>query len=237
MTPTGAMSVCGRYTLTGSLPDLVDVFDVPVPEFRYNPRYNIAPTQEAPVVAQDSRGRRMGLLRWGLVPSWARDPNIGSRLINARSETVAEKPAFRQAFRARRCLVPADGFFEWKQEGEGPDGKGSKQPYWIHLPGGEPFAFAGLWERWTLAEGDPLHTFTILTTEAAEAIRSIHPRMPVILPPGAWRRWLDPGAGAEELLGLLGPSIQVDFRAHPVSTLVNSPRNDRPACIEAVERG
>jgi putative SOS response-associated peptidase YedK len=228
--------VCGRYTLTASLPDLVDIFDVPVPEFQHSPRYNIAPTQEAPVVAQDSRGRRMGLLRWGLVPSWARDPATGSRLINARSETVAEKPAFRQAFRARRCLVPADGFFEWKQEVESPTGKGSKQPYWIHLATREPFAFAGLWERWAPPKGDPLHSFTILTMEATEAIREIHPRMPVILPPGAWDRWLDPNASTEDLLGLLELQREEEVRAHPVSTLVNSPRNDGPACIEAVER-
>jgi putative SOS response-associated peptidase YedK len=232
---TGDHAVCGRYTLTASLPDLVDIFDVALPEFHYSPRYNIAPTQDAPVVARDSGGRRMGLLRWGLIPSWARDPGMGSRLINARSETVAEKPAFRRAFQGRRCLVPADGFFEWKEEGESPAGKGTKQPYWIHLATREPFAFAGLWERWAPPKGDPLHSFTILTMEATEPIRGIHPRMPVILPPEAWDRWLDPEAGAEELLGLLGPSIRVDLRAHPVATLVNSPRNDTPGCIEAVE--
>jgi putative SOS response-associated peptidase YedK len=229
--------MCGRYTLTVSLPDLVDVFDVPPPTFHYGPRYNIAPTQDAPVVAQDSRGRRMGLLRWGLVPSWARDPGMGSRLINARAETVAQKPAFRQAFRGRRCLIPADGFFEWKEEEKGSGGKGSKRPYWIHRGGGELFGFAGLWERWAPPEGDPLHTFTILTIEAAEAIRAIHPRMPLILHPSSWDRWLHPETAPEELQGLLEPHVPADLRAHPVSSVVNSPRNDGPDCIAKVEVG
>jgi putative SOS response-associated peptidase YedK len=227
--------MCGRYTLTVSLPELVDVFDVPPPAFHYGPRYNIAPTQDAPVVAQDSRGRRMGLLRWGLVPSWAQDLGIGSRLINARSETVAQKPAFRQAFRGRRCLIPADGFYEWKEEEGATDGKASKRPYWIHRGAGELFAFAGLWERWAPPEGDPLHTFTILTTQAAEAIRGIHPRMPLILHPSSWRPWLHPETGPEELQGLLKPHVPEDLRAHPVSAIVNSPRNDGPECIESVE--
>jgi putative SOS response-associated peptidase YedK len=229
--------MCGRYTLTVALPDLVDVFDVVPPDFAFQPRYNIAPTQGAPVVAQDSRGRRMGLLRWGLVPSWARDPAIGSRLINARSETVAEKPAFRGAFRARRCLVPADGFFEWRKGESSADGRGSRKPFWIHRATRDPFAFAGLWERWIPPEGDPLHSFTILTTEATEAIRDIHPRMPVILPPGAWKRWLDPDSPPEELRALLSPYGDGDLRAYAVSTLVNSPRNDLPACIEPAEEG
>ena len=228
--------MCGRYTLTVSLPDLVDVFDVPPPAFHYGPRYNIAPTQDAPVVAQDSRGRRMGLLHWGLVPSWAQDPGMGGRLINARSETVAQKPAFRQAFRGRRCLVPADGFYEWKEEGA-PGGKASKRPYWIHRGAGELFAFAGLWERWAPPEGDPLHTFTILTAEAAETIRDIHPRMPLILHPSSWDRWLHPETAPEELQGLLKPHVPEDLRAYPVSTVVNSPRNDGPECIEKVEEG
>ena len=227
--------MCGRYTLTVPLPELVDIFDVAPPGFDYLPRYNIAPTQEAPVVARDSGGRRMGLLRWGLIPSWARDPGVGSRLINARSETVAQKPAFRQAFRTRRCLVPADGFFEWRKEGESAGGKGSKQPFWIHRATREPFGLAGLWERWVPPEGDPLHTFTILTTEATEVIRDIHPRMPVILAPEAWDRWLDPQAREKELLGLLGFYGEGDLQARPVSTLVNSPRNDQPACIEPLE--
>ena len=132
--------MCGRYTLSVPLSNLIDTFEVPPPEFEYEPRFNIAPTQLVPVVAADERGRRMGLLRWGLIPSWAKDPGIGSRMINARSETVAEKPSFRSAFRKRRCLIPADGFFEWKKEG-GEEGKGAtKTPFWIHLSTREPFA-------------------------------------------------------------------------------------------------
>jgi putative SOS response-associated peptidase YedK len=226
--------LCGRYTLSVPLSNLVDAFDVQPPEFEYPPRFNIAPTQDAPVIAQDREGRRMGLLRWGLIPSWAKDPAMGSRMINARAETVAEKPAFRGAFRRRRCLVPADGFFEWKREGgEGGEGagKGQKTPYWIHLVGREPFLMAGLWEKWDPGEGSPVYTFTILTTEAVPAIREIHPRMPVILPASARDPWLDPDAGPDVVLPLLRPWGE-GFQAYPVSNLVNSPRNDAPECIE-----
>jgi putative SOS response-associated peptidase YedK len=173
----------------------------------------------------------MGLLRWGLIPPWAKDPAMGSRMINARAETVSQKPAFRGAFRRRRCLVPADGFFEWKREGaEGPS-KGLKTPYWIHLAGREPFVMAGLWEKWEPGDTVPLYTFTILTTEAVPTIREIHPRMPVILPEGVRDRWLDPSAAPEDILPLLRPHGD-DIEAYPVSTLVNSPRNDLPECIE-----
>ena len=223
--------MCGRYTLSVPLSNLVDSFDVQPPDFEYPPRFNIAPTQDAPVIAQDQAGRRMGLLRWGLIPSWAKDPAIGSRMINARSETVAEKPAFQRAFRRRRCLVPADGFFEWKREaGEGAT-KGPKTPYWIHRAAREPFVMAGLWETWDPGETAPLYTFTILTTEAVPSIREIHPRMPVILPASVHDRWLDPKAADEDLLPLLRPYGE-GIEAYPVSTRVNSPRNDLPECIE-----
>jgi len=226
--------VCGRYTLSVPLSNLVDAFDVSPPEFEYIPRFNIAPTQDAPVVAQDEGGRRMGLLKWGLVPSWAKDPAMGSRMINARAETVAEKPAFRGAFRRRRCLVPADGFFEWKKEAEEGGAKARKTPHWIHRPDRGPFAMAGLWERWAPEDGVPLYTYTIITSEAVPVIREIHPRMPVVLPASAFSQWLDPDAAPEDLLPLLQP-FEVAFQAHPVSTLVNSPRNDVPDCIESVE--
>jgi putative SOS response-associated peptidase YedK len=224
--------MCGRYTLSVPLSNLVDAFDVAPPDFRFVPRFNIAPTQNAPVVAQDSRGRRMGLLRWGLIPSWAKDESMGSRLINARSETVAEKPSFRSAFRRRRCLVPADGFFEWKKEG-GEGAKKVKTPYWIHLETREAMAFAGLWEGWVRDEETTLHTFTILTTEAVPGIREIHPRMPVIIPPGEWASWLDPHSDPAALSALLRPFDSPLLTAHPVANLVNSPSNDRPECIEA----
>ena len=228
--------MCGRYTLTVPLSNLVDFFEVLPPTFEFQPRFNIAPSQEVPVVAQDSRGRRIGLLRWGLVPSWAKDPSIGNRLINARSETVGEKPAFRSAFRARRCLVPADGFFEWMKT-EATGGSGGKTPYWIHRADGAPFAFAGLWEKWESEDRAALHTFTILTTEAIPTVREIHPRMPVILSPAAWESWLDPRAEFQSLSKLLRPTEVHPLRAHPVSSLVNSPRNDLPACVEPVGMG
>jgi putative SOS response-associated peptidase YedK len=220
--------VCGRYTLTVPLSNLVDAFEVSPPEFDYRPRYNIAPTQLAPVVAQDAGGRRLGLLQWGLVPSWARDPAMGSRLINARSETVEGKPSFRSAFRRRRCLIPADGFFEWRKAGS------AKRPFWIHDPARKPFAFAGLWEKWEPKTGDPLYTYSILTREAVPEIRDIHPRMPVILPESEWSLWTDPDADAGDLLGLFREYRGPRLSSHPVSTRVNAARNDDPSCIEPV---
>ncbi len=224
--------MCGRYTLSVPLSNLIDAFDVPPPDFQLQPRFNIAPTQEAPVVAVGERGRGMGLLRWGLVPSWSKEPSMGSRLINARSETVGEKPAFRGAFRHRRCLVPADGFFEWRKEDPQGPGGGNKTAFWIHMEGRIPFAFAGLWERWNPREGTPLFTFTILTTEAAPDIREIHSRMPVILPRESWARWIAHETPEEDLVPFLKPYEGGGLRAHAVSSLVNSPRNDLPACVE-----
>ncbi len=226
--------MCGRYTLSVPLSDFVDVFDVDPPDFEYPRRYNIAPTQEAPVVAEDAQGRRMGLLRWGLVPPWAKDPSIGNRMINARSETVADKPAFRRAFASRRCLIPADGFFEWTKDESPPAGKGGKTPFWIHLASGEVFAFAGLWEGWQQPDSSPLYTFTILTTDASDSIRHIHPRMPVILGPAEGERWLDGDTSREDLLSLLRPWGRSPLAARPVSRIVNSPRNDAPGCIEPI---
>lgn len=226
--------MCGRYTLSVPLSNLVDSFDVDPPDFDYPPRFNIAPTQAAPVIAQDQDGRRMGLLRWGLVPSWAKDPAVGSRMINARSETVAEKPAFRAAFRRRRCVVPADGFFEWKQIEGGGKGKPVKAPHWIHRPEAEPFVMAGLWEKWNPPDGAALYTFTILTTEAIPEIREIHARMPVILPEAAVDLWLDPQADPTALPDLLQP-YPGGLEFHRVSTTVNSPQNDLSDCIERVD--
>ena len=225
--------MCGRYTLSVPLSNLVDTFDIEPPDFEYPPRFNIAPTQDAPVIAQDRAGRRIGVLRWGLIPPWAKDVALGSRLINARAETVSQKPAFRRAFRSRRCLVPADGFFEWKRVEEDGVGKGIKVPYWIHRADRTPFLMAGLWERWEPGEGSPVFSFTILTTEAAPAIREIHARMPVILPGEAHEAWLNADTPPEGLLPLLRPSSE-DLQAHPVSTLVNSPRNDLPECIDPI---
>ena len=220
--------MCGRYTLTLPLSNLVDTFQVPVPDFPFKPRFNIAPTQEAPVVARDSRGRRMGLLQWGLVPAWAENPSVGSRLINARSETVAEKPSFRSAFQRRRCIVPADGFFEWKKDED------RKTPFWVHRKDREPFGMAGLWEKWDPEEGDPLYTFTILTRDATPDLRDIHPRMPLILPAARWDDWLDTNTNAETLGRILETKDEPSLFAFPVSNRVNSPKNDEPSLVEPI---
>jgi putative SOS response-associated peptidase YedK len=164
-----------------------------------------------------------------LVPSWAADPAFGSRLLNARAETVAHKPSFRSALKQRRCLIAADGFFEWQAQ------RGKKQPYYFRLADGRPFAFAGLWEKWERGSEAPLETCTIITTDANELVRPYHERMPVILPPEAFASWLDTSQqGPEQLLPLLRPYPSAQMMAYPVSTLVNSPRTDDPRCIERV---
>jgi len=217
--------MCGRYTLATSEAALQAEFGLDEIPADYRPRYNIAPGQEVLAVIRDGDRLRAGWLRWGLIPFWAGDPSIGNRMINARAETLATKPAFRQAFERRRCLILADGFYEWQAQGA------AKVPYWIHLEDRRPFAFAGLWDRWRPPEGDPVVSCTIVTTQATEALRPIHERMPVILPPGARERWLDPEAGQEERIALLRPYAGADLAAHAVTTLVNSPRNDTPECI------
>ena len=214
--------MCGRYVLsqTGELPAVFEISEIRIP-----PRFNIAPTQEAPVIrlSEDDR-RHLDTLRWGLVPSWSKDSAIGSRMINARSETAARKPAFRGAFRHRRCLVPADGFYEWKRLPEG------KQPYFIGMSDRSLFAFAGLWESF-----DELETFTILTCEPNERLSGLHNRMPVILPRETYDSWLDPRTGGEDLQSLMTPYAASNMTTYPVSRLVNNPRNDLPACIEPVD--
>jgi putative SOS response-associated peptidase YedK len=225
--------MCGRFTLTRPDQDLAVQFSLPgVPEIK--PRYNIAPTQPVAAVRLDptSLNRELVFLTWGLVPFWAKDPKIGSRMINARSETVATKPAFRAAFRRRRCLVVADGFFEWQRI------EGGKQPYWICLREGGPFAFAGLWERWEGAEGSEIESCTLLTTQPNELLRDIHNRMPVILDPGDYDLWLDPAIQkVEPLEPLFRPFPSELLRTVPVGRFVNSPRNEGPLCIEAVPYG
>lgn len=201
-------------------------------------RYNVAPTQEVGVVRAAEGGRRLSMLRWGLLPPWAKDAAIAARLINARAETVAEKPSFRSAFRSRRCLVPADGFYEWRKEGK------AKQPYRIHLPDDALFCFAGLWESWRVPEGialpasyrglgpgDEIESFTIITTEAAATIAHIHGRMPVILKPTDFDSWL---TGAGDYHALLRP-YDGPLMAEPVSTRVNKPANDDATLIEPLD--
>jgi putative SOS response-associated peptidase YedK len=218
--------VCGRFTLT-TPPELIaehfGLDDVPP----LGPRYNIAPTQPVPVVRKTAQGRRLEMLRWGLVPSWAGDPSIGNRLINARAETVADKPSFRSAYRRRRCLVVADGFFEWKRVGV------RKQPMYIRLRDQAPFAFAGLWESWHRDQPDAVESCTLITTGPNALLATIHDRMPVILHPDDYARWLDPGAG--DPARLLRPYPAAEMTAHPVSRRVNSPANDDPACVEAID--
>jgi putative SOS response-associated peptidase YedK len=219
--------MCGRYNLTAPPDVLARVFCVPsVPPLP--PRYNIAPTQAVAIVRQ-SAARELALVRWGLIPSWSSDPAIGNRLINARAETVAEKPSFRAAFRQRRCLVLADGFYEWQKAVK------HKQPYHIRMKDDGPFAFAGLWERWQEPGGEPIESFTILTTEANELMKPLHDRMPVILAPWDYDRWIDPRSReVEELQALLVPCPDEWLTATAVSSYVNSPKNEGPKCLEPV---
>jgi len=215
--------MCGRFTLRTPAHRLAAAFGVDaLPNLA--PRYNIAPTQEIVAIRMTPAGRRLVRLRWGLIPHWARDPAIGARLINARAETVAEKPSFRDAFRHRRCLIAADGFYEWQNCEAGP-----KQPYFIHLEKDPPFAFAGLWERWR-GDGETVETASIITTEASAALRPIHGRMPVILPPAAHDAWLGE-TPAERSKTLLIPYAGADLRADPVARHVNNARHDDPDCL------
>lgn len=219
--------MCGRFTLLTPAETLAEQFHLPdVPSL--TPRYNVAPTQPVAAVRQSPGNgeRELALLRWGLIPSWAKDADIGARMINARSETVAQKPAFRAAFRQRRCLVLADGFYEWQRLARG------KQPFYIRLRDGSPFAFAGLWEHWAGPDG-AVESCTLLTTEPNDLIRSLHNRMPVILAPEDYDLWLDPGVREVELLHpLLRPHPPEDMIAYPVGLWVNNPKNDGPQCIE-----
>lgn len=222
--------MCGRYTLSTPTDLLGDLYEIET-LVSTQPRFNIAPTQEALNVRIDSDTgkRRLDLLRWGLVPFWAKDPGIGNRMINARSETVAEKPAFRVSVKKRRCLVLADGFYEWQATG------GPKQPYFFHRGDGQPFAMAGLWDRWEKGEEGPLETFTILTTSPNEVVAPIHKRMPVILAREDFPRWLDPTfEDLDSLRKLLVPAPKSLLETYPVSTYVNNPANEGMDCVEPI---
>lgn len=215
--------MCGRYTLTTPPPELAEHFALDATPREVRPRANIAPSQPVAVIRALPDGRRhLDLVRWGLIPAWAKDAAIGNRLINARAESAAQKPAFRSALRHRRCLIPADGFYEWRAVGR------HKQPYWIGFEGRGPFAFAGLWEHWEDRErGHLVESCTILTTVANDRVRPLHERMPVIVAPADYQRWLDPAEpGAEALADLLQPYPAADMIAYPVSRAVNNPGND-----------
>ncbi len=220
--------MCGRFTLRTPAHRLAEAFGVDaLPNLA--PRYNIAPTQDVVAIRRGDAGRELAMLRWGLIPGWAKDPAIGARMINARAETVAEKPSFRAAFRQRRCLVAADGFYEWRKTAEAP--KAPKQPYYIRLESGEPFAIAGLWERWRDPAGQTVESCTLITTEANPELAPIHHRMPVILAPADYDAWLEP-ASADALHDLLRPYPGAEMTAIPIGRHVNNVRNDDPRCIE-----
>jgi putative SOS response-associated peptidase YedK len=221
--------MCGRYSLIVDASVLAGVFEIE-PTRNLNPRFNIAPTQIVPIVrAGREAPREWAGVRWGLVPSWAKDSKIGARMINARGETVAEKPSFRSAIKTRRCLIPADGFYEWVTT------DGGKRPHYIHFADGRPFAFAGLWERWDKGGDQPLDTCTIITTTPNRLVAGFHDRMPVILPPDHFAEWLKPEVlPPDRLLDLLVPHPEENMEAYAVSTHVNKPSNDDPECIARV---
>lgn len=222
--------MCGRYTLAADVEQLQTRFQFEGAAFDYAPSYNIAPGQEVVAVIRDGEANRAGLLRWGLVPSWAKDVKIGYKMINARADSAAEKPSFRRAFRQRRCLILADGYYEWQRQ------EGQKVPVYMRLRSREPFAFAGLWERWQGDDETPLVTCTILTTDANRFIQPIHHRMPVILEPSQEALWLDRGVTEPEALqSLLAPLDTDILEAYAVSPLVNSARNNSPECILPAE--
>lgn len=222
--------MCGRYTLRVSPAELAEIFAV-LNSIEWEPRFNIAPTQMVPTVRPvlEGSGRELALVKWGLLPHWADDPKIAAGLINARAESVATKPAFRSALRTKRCLVPADGFYEWQVV----PGQKAKQPFLITVKDQPVFAFAGLWEHWTSPEGQRLDTCTIITTDANEIMRPVHDRMPVILDRDDYDCWLDrQREDPQDVLPLLKPFPAERMQLTPVGTLVNSTRNDRPELVQ-----
>jgi putative SOS response-associated peptidase YedK len=226
--------MCGRFVSASSPDEIARYFDAEAPEALLEPSYNVAPTNDVYAVLSDGGVRRLDAFHWGLVPIWAKDPRQGAKMINARAETLASKNAYKPAFKRRRCLIPADGFYEWKKI----PGQKTKQPHFIHQPDGEPLAFAGLWEVWRGPDrqGDPLRSCTIVTTSANETMQPLHDRMPVILPASAWDQWLDPANDDLETLGkLLVPAPPEVIVTHPVSTEVNSVRNKGAELIEPVD--
>ena len=219
--------MCGRYTHREKQEQLAEFLRVLIPHLK--PNYNVAPSQMVPAVRNHAEGgREFVMLKWGLIPPWAKDPSIGYKMINARAETVAEKPSFRKSFKHQRCLILADGFYEWKREGK------AKQPYYIHFTDHRPFAFAGLWERWEDKQKDDnvIESCAIITCSANKTMEPIHHRMPVILDEKTYDIWLDPGVQDVTTLNeLLGPYPANEMIAYPVSTIVNNPRNNNMECV------
>jgi len=227
--------MCGRYNLITDAQALVDFFDVDtalIDLAAFHARYNIAPSQYIPAVRQGEQGRELVALRWGLIPAWSKEAKTTYSMINARAETVADKPAYRDAFRQRRCLIPATGFYEWK------GASGNRQPYFIGMRGQGLLAFAGLWERWQGGDENSIESCSIIVTNANDAVRPVHDRMPVILARSDYEQWLDPANKApESLMYLLQPCEAQAMMVYPVSSLVNSPANDGPRCVERQKSG
>jgi putative SOS response-associated peptidase YedK len=224
--------MCGRYRLSRRKQILEEHFDTVSGMEDWSPRYNIAPTQSVPVIRQNPKEpvRELSFFRWGLVPSWAKGPSVAARMINARSETASTKPAFSEALKFRRCLVPADGFYEWRKTGK------VKEPYCFEINDGQLFAFAGIWERWNDPSGKPLETCSILTTTPNAVTSAVHDRMPVILDPDNYDLWLDPGLKDAALVSdLLRPCDARLMRCYPVSSRVNSVINDDEECSRQVQ--
>lgn len=224
--------MCGRYRLTRSQKQLMEEFDA-YGEVEVSPRYNIAPTQPVVTIRQDVREpiRKLSMMRWGLIPSWAKDPSLGYKTINARSETVATTASFREPFRSRRCLIPADGFYEWKMNGK------TKQPYCFEVKGGKLFAFAGLWDEWRNPQGELIESCSILTTTPNSLLADIHDRMPVILNPENYDLWMDPGfRDLASVSRMLRPFESAQMRRYPVSTRVSHVQNDDADCAKPLER-
>jgi putative SOS response-associated peptidase YedK len=221
--------MCGRYLLISPVEAMRKFFDVGG-LLNLPPRYNIAPTQDAPVVRLDQQGRRELIpMRWGLVPLWAKDLSMGARAINARAESIDQKPAFRDAFERRRCLVPSDGFFEWEKKGK------LRQPWRIGPAEDGLMALAGVWERWRAPDGGVVRSYAVVTTDANELVAPLHDRMPVVIPPERFAEWLDPETPREELKRLLRPYPAERMRAYPISRRLNDVRNDDADCIEPFE--
>jgi putative SOS response-associated peptidase YedK len=223
--------MCGRFVGYRNLDELQEIFPIDRSACEVTANYNVAPSQEILAIFSHRGQNWLDKFHWGLVPFWANDISIGNRMINARAETVAQKPSFKNAFKKRRCLIIADGFYEWKGT------KGQKQPYFITLPDNKPFAFAGLWETWRKNDKQSLYrSCTIITTEACEAMRDIHHRMPVILKPAAYESWLNPAnQNVNEVKNILKQSLVTDLIGYAVSKLVNSTRNNDAACIDPVD--
>jgi putative SOS response-associated peptidase YedK len=220
--------MCGRYTLTADIDTISQRFKLDTHGLKIEPRYNIAPSQEAPVIVVED-GKVLKMMKWGLIPFWAKDESIASKTINARAETLHHKPSFKKSLTEKRCLVPADGFYEWKKEGRG------KIPIRFVLKNRDVFAFAGLWDTWRNQIGELVFSFTIITTKANALVRPIHNRMPVILKKEYEELWLDPKVNdIDKLLSLLIPYPPEMMEAYRVSSLVNSPKEDSPECIKPV---